>query len=176
MIAPQLILAFALIAVGFLLLGVEMFFPSGICFALSLVGFVAGVVVAFLYDTQVGWISLVGVAVTFVGALSLIRYVWTRTELGRSMVLKAPTAEATLAALPSHKERERLIGRIGRSQGPLRPAGIVMFDGERVDCLTEGMLVESDQTVRCIAVQGGRVIVRPVADTATADLDKPIFD
>jgi membrane-bound serine protease (ClpP class) len=176
MIAPELILAFSCIGVGFLLLGVEVFYPSGTCFALSLVGFVAGIVLAFLYDTQVGWISLVGTAVTFVGMLVVIRYCWTRTGLGRRMVLQAPAEDATLAFTPLNKERERLIGRIGRTEGPLRPAGIVMFDGERVDCITEGMLVERGQAVRCVAVQGGRVIVRPVADVAAVDLDKLLSD
>ena len=113
MIPPELILAFALIATGFLLLAVEMFFPSGVCFALSLVGFVAGIVLAFLYDTKVGWMSLGGVAVSFVGMLWLIRYCWTRTGLGRRMVLRAPAEEATLSATPLNKEREGLIGQVG---------------------------------------------------------------
>jgi membrane-bound serine protease (ClpP class) len=176
MIPPELILAFALIAVGFLLLAVEIFFPSGVCFALSLVGFVAGIVLAFLYDTKIGWETLIGVTVVFVGMLWLIRYCWTRTALGRNMVLHAPAEEATIAALPGTKERERLIGQTGRAVGPLRPAGIVIFDGERVDCLTEGMLVEDGQMVRCITVQGGRVIVRPTGDNANAKLDLPSFE
>jgi membrane-bound serine protease (ClpP class) len=176
MMAPQLILAFTLIGAGFLLLAVEMFFPSGICFALSLAGFVAGIVIAFLYDVQVGWMALGGTAVAFVGMLWLLRYCWTRTSLGRNMVLQAPQDDATLAGMPLNKERERLIGRIGRTEGPLRPAGIAIFDSERIDCLTEGMLVEGGQMVRCIAVHGGRVIVRPVATATAEEFEKPLFD
>src|SRR5437016_1658645 len=157
MIPPELILAFALIATGFLLLAVEMFFPSGVCFALSLVGFVAGIVLAFLYDTKVGWMSLGGVAVSFVGMLWLIRYCWTRTGLGLRMVLRAPAEEATLSATPLNKEREGLIGQVGRTEGALRPSGIAIFNGRRVDCLTEGMMVDAGQFVRCVSVQGGRV-------------------
>ena len=56
----------------------------------------------------------------------------------------------------------------------LRP-GVVDFDGRRIDTITEGMMVEPGQWVRCIEVKAGKVIVRPVEKPNLGDLDIPDF-
>ena len=75
-----------------------------------------------------------------------------------------------------YQELEQLRGRFGKTLSTLRPAGVVDFDGRRTDSITEGMMVEAGQWVRCVDVKGGRVIVRP-ADRPPDfnDLDTVIF-
>jgi membrane-bound serine protease (ClpP class) len=53
-----------------------------------------------------------------------------------------------------------LLGRVGRSTSPLRPAGIAEFDGERVDVVSEGELIETGATIVVSRVDGNRVVVR----------------
>ena len=55
-----------------------------------------------------------------------------------------------------NQELEQLRGRIGRTMSALRPAGMVDFDGRRIDTITEGMMVDPGQLVRCIDVRGGQ--------------------
>jgi hypothetical protein len=44
-----------------------------------------------------------------------------------------------------------------------------------VDTITEGMMVEPGQWVRCIDVQAGKVIVRPVDKPNLGELETAIF-
>ena len=64
--------------------------------------------------------------------------------------------------MPLNQELDKLRGRIGKTLAPLRPAGVADFDGRRVDVITEGMMVDGGQWVRCIDVRAGKVVVRPV--------------
>jgi membrane-bound serine protease (ClpP class) len=72
-------------------------------------------------------------------------------------------------------ELERLRGRVGRTLSPLRPAGLVDFDGQRIDCLSEGILVEPGTWVRCIDVKPGKVLVRPIDEPDLAKLENVDF-
>ena len=65
---------------------------------------------------------------------------------------------------------------IGRTLSALRPAGVVDFDGRRVDTLTEGMMVDPGTMVRCIDVRAGKVVVRPIEKPDLGDLETAIFN
>jgi membrane-bound serine protease (ClpP class) len=87
----------------------------------------------------------------------------TYTSFGRrALQPPGPEDDATVATMPVNLELEQLRGRIGRAISPLRPSGVVDFDGRRIDTLTEGLPVDAGTWVRCIEVRAARVIVRPV--------------
>jgi membrane-bound serine protease (ClpP class) len=96
--------------------------------------------------------------------------------MGRQFVLTGQSEDATVAALPVNQELEQLKGRIGRALSALRPAGMVDFDGRRVDTITEGMMVDPGQLVRCIDVRAGKVVVRPFENPDLGDLETAIFN
>src|SRR5262245_20979183 len=166
-----------LIGIGFLLLVLELFIPSGgVLLVLSLGSIAVGVVLVFQADSTVGLFTLVGVFVALPVLGGLLLHYWPRTRIGKRFFLEAPDEEATLASLPANQELEQLKGRFGRTLSALRPAGVVDFDGRRVDTLTEGMMVEPGQWVRCVDVRAGKVIVRPVdKPTPLGDLDPNLF-
>ncbi len=56
-------------------------------------------------------------------------------------------------------DRRGLLGRAGVAASTLRPAGIVSFDGERIDAFTEGDFVGAGAPVHVTRVEGGRVFV-----------------
>jgi membrane-bound serine protease (ClpP class) len=60
------------------------------------------------------------------------------------------------------EELAPLVGSEGVARSDLRPVGIVLIDGQRVDCITEGAMIDSGARVKVIAVEGNRVIVRRV--------------
>jgi membrane-bound serine protease (ClpP class) len=157
-----LTLGLALVLGSFLFLLAELFIPSGgILFVLSLVGLAVGVAFTFFHSTAAGVLTLLAVFVIlpFFGAWVL--HYWPRTALGRRFFLTAPSQDATVQSLPPVKELEDLRGHFGRTLSALRPAGVCDFNGRRVDVVTEGMMVEPGQWVRCVDVQGARVVVRP---------------
>jgi membrane-bound serine protease (ClpP class) len=170
-------LAFVLILAGILLLLAELFIPSGIFFVLALAAIVGGVVLTFTHsnDTYVGWITLIFVFIALPALGSIILHYWPRTPMGKRFFLHQPEEDATLASMPVNLELEQLRGRFGRTLSALRPAGIVDFDGRRVDTITEGMMVEAGQWVRCIDVKAGKVIVRPVEKPNLTDLENVDF-
>jgi membrane-bound serine protease (ClpP class) len=159
----SLTLGLVLIGAGFLLLVAELFVPSGGClFVLSIASIAVGVTLTFSYDTTVGLFTLLFVFVATPAVAGAMLHYWPRTHIGRRMFLTGTAEEDTVASLSVNKELEGLKGKIGRTLSALRPAGVVDFDGRRVDSLTEGMMVDPGQWVRCIDVRAGRVLVRPV--------------
>lgn len=162
-------LAYLLLAVAFVLMVTELFIPTGgICFVLAAVIAIAGVTLIFYYGDRTN--GLIALFTAFVGVpvlLSGIFYLWPESLWGKRLIPK-PEDDMTIATLPANTQLEQLKGRIGRTASSLRPAGIVDFDGKRIDCVTEGMMIDANQWVRCIEVKAGRVVVRQI--------DKPNLD
>lgn len=163
----NLVLPYGLILLGLLLLGAEIFLPTGgILFVLALGSLVVGVAMVFAHDaqhdTRWGMATVVSLAVLIPVLGSLLLHYWPKTAIGRRFFLSGPEEDATVANMPVHLELEQLRGRYGKTVSSLRPSGIVDFDGRRVDTMSEGDMIPPGQWVRCIDVKAGKVVVRPV--------------
>jgi membrane-bound serine protease (ClpP class) len=51
---------------------------------------------------------------------------------------------------------------VGIAQTNLRPSGTAMINGQRVDVVTEGPMIEQGAAIKVVAVEGMRVVVRAV--------------
>jgi len=169
--------AFLLIGVGLLMIVGELLIPSGFFFIVAILAVISGVTMVFLYapDPYMGWLTLLGVFVIVPLLTSVLVRLWPKTPLGRRFFLHEPQEDATIASMPVNLELEQYRGRIGRAISPLRPSGVADFDGRRVDVITEGMMVEPGQWVRCIDVRTGKVLVRPVEKANLGDLEATDF-
>jgi len=169
-----LTLALILIALGLVLLIAEVFLPTGgVLFVASVVLIVGGIVLVFYFgDTYTGFLTLLGVFVITPVVTGLAFDLWRKSPLSRQLILPGADADdATVATMPVNLELEQLRGRLGRAVSPLRPSGVVDFDGRRIDALTEGIMVEPGTWVRCIDVRAGRVLVRPTEPPQLTDLE-----
>ncbi len=172
-----LILGFLLIGAGFLLLAADLFLMSGVLAVMSLGAVIIGLILTFVYGgVSVGIVTAIAIFIALPLAVRLLLYFWPRTPMGRDFFLTGQPEDATIAALPVNQELEHLKGRIGRTLSALRPAGMVDFDGRRVDTVTEGMMVDAGQLVRCIDVRAGKVVVRPIDKPDLGDLETAIFN
>lgn len=171
--STYLTLAYVLIALGFILLLAELLLPSGLLAVFALALILVGVTMTFRYGESptTGLLTLLGVVVALPVGFALLAHYWPKTAIGRRFFLRAPEEDATVASMPVNLELERLRGRYGRAVTPLRPAGTTDFDGRLVDTITEGLLVEPGQWVRCIDVRAGKVVVRPVDQPRLSDLE-----
>ncbi len=106
----NLILAYLLIAVGFLLLVGELFFTSGTLLVLALTAIAAGIALAFSQGSTTGVYTLLGVLIALPVFGGLLARYWTRTRFGRRMLLTAPDEDATVASMPVNLELEQLRG------------------------------------------------------------------
>jgi membrane-bound serine protease (ClpP class) len=162
-------LAYILIAVGVLLVLAEMVVPSG--FVLVVIGAclaLVGVALIFAYGSmETGLMALLSLCVGGPLLGGLLFYLWPYSPMGRKLI-KATEENITVASMAANVELEGLRGKVGRTVSPLRPSGVAEFDGRRVDVITEGLMVEAGQWVKCVEVRANKVLVRP-ADPPTLD-------
>lgn len=148
----------ALVLCGLLLVVAEIFLPGGI---LGLVGagcLIAAAVMAFRSFGPVGGAMFAMAEIAF-GAVVILQAVrWIpNTRLGKGLVLRAAVEGSASAT-----DNERLLGKEGVALTQLRPAGAARIDGHRHDVITEGGLIRAGTRLKVIAVEGMRVVVRPI--------------
>ncbi len=162
---PLLLLAF-----GLLLLIAEVFIPSG-----GLIGFLAlcclGLSLwrAFQESVDLGLGFLLADCLLLPLALGLAIHLWPRTPLARRVFLPRPAPEE-IEVVHSGRRLDHLVGQLGRALTPLRPSGLVDFDGRRLDGLSEDGLIPAGTLIRAVRVRGGQLIVRTAPDPPLEEL------
>lgn len=156
-----------LIGVGLVLLAIEVFVTPGFG-AIGVLGIavVLGGLGLSLVGASASWVVIIGaigrVAVSFLLAISaslvLLRFL-PRLPGGRRLVLETRlAAEKGFASAP---ETDRAwLGTHGTAVSTLRPAGIADFEGQRVDVVSDGELIEAGSLVTVVRVDGNRIVVR----------------
>ena len=146
----------------------EIFIPShGLLTFLSISSFVVAVVVGFLMGTTPGVVTLLAAIVLTPFLIYMLLRVWPHTPVARRLILSGPTGVAKAGDL-AHYEPQELVGRVGTAKTMLRPSGKMTLDGRQIDCITEGDLVPAGRKVKILAVQGARVVVRPLEEAEKA--------
>src|SRR5262245_31041538 len=162
-------LAYILIAVGAILVLAELVIPTG--FILVVIGVCSALVgVGLLFahaSMETAVMALLSLCVGGPLLGGLLFYLWPYSPMGRKLI-KATEESVTVASMAANVELEGLRGKTGRTVSPLRPSGVADFDGRRIDVITEGLMVEPGQWVKCVEVRANKVIVRP-ADPPTLD-------
>ncbi|MDE0044205.1 MAG: hypothetical protein OXT74_19365 [Candidatus Poribacteria bacterium] len=80
-------------------------------------------------------------------------------KLVQALILKT-TEDSADGFQAAPQELAALAGQSGRSLSPLRPAGVALINGQRVDVVTNGEFIEPETEVEVVAVEGSRVVVR----------------
>jgi membrane-bound serine protease (ClpP class) len=101
-------------------------------------------------------VALIG---SLVGMFFLSRFL-PRIPVLRSVIPENPVPSAVLPDDPYRGVARA--GDIGRSEGPLRPAGKARFGGMLVDVVSEGEFCEGGVEIEVIERRGNRVVVRPL--------------
>jgi len=156
-----------LVGVGFLLLGVEVFvIPGfGVAGVVGILAILGGMTLGLVgvgasTTAVVGTLSRLGIALTgaVIAAVLLFRFLGTR-KMGRRLLLE--TELDTEDGFASAPERDKTwLGRTGRTTSPLRPAGYAELDGERVDVVSDGEMLDAGVEIIVVRVDGNRIVVR----------------
>ena len=80
--------------------------------------------------------------------------------LARSPVTLRKTLSRKEGVTSQSSELKRYVGTHGRAVTDLRPAGIVLINGKRVDAVTRGEYLDKETAVVVTAVTGNQIIVR----------------
>jgi membrane-bound serine protease (ClpP class) len=163
-----------LVAVGLLLLTVEIFVTPGFGLAgmLGLVALLGGLGLS-LVGVGATW-PLVLRAVVQVAASLLVAVVASvvmlrflpRLPFGRRLVLATELdAGDGFASAPSAPEADLMwLGKRGTAASTLRPAGIALLEGDRVDVVSDGEFIEAGEPITVVKVDGNRIVVRQLAE------------
>lgn len=129
---------------------------------LSMIG--AGDTAAVIVDAV--WRVVIALLVATVAGAALLRLL-PRLPFARSLVL-----ESDLGTGPAHGSAplsdQRWIGKRGHAASVLRPAGVADMDGERVDVVSDGELIERGTAIEVTHVDGNRIVVRQMRGAAPA--------
>jgi membrane-bound ClpP family serine protease len=156
---PLLLLAF-----GLILLIAEVFIPSGGLIGLLALGcLVLSLWQAFRQSLDLGLKFLLADFLLMPMTFAVAIYLWPKTPLGRRVLLARPTPEE-IEVSHAPERLDHLIGELGRALTPLRPSGLVDFDGRRLDALSEDGLIPSGALIRAVRVRSGQLIVRTAPD------------
>lgn len=153
------------LAIAAVLFVVEIFIPSGgLLGLLSATALVTGVVLLFQVNTTLGLAGAIAALVAIPVAVMLALKFWPQTPIFRWMVLKEEQPRSDSDAPPEMREPDALVGRNGRASTDLRPSGMCVIDGRRMDCLSDHGLIEAGTPIRVVRVDGRNILVRAERD------------
>lgn len=183
--------ALLLLGVGFILLVLEFFVPSGGTLAIMCaLSFLAAIVVGFIDGPLTGCGILITEAVVIPIALAAAVRWWPETPIGRMILIQRPKSpDEVLPDTEAYRGLADLVGRRGVAKGLMVPSGLVRIDDKTYDAVSEGTAIEPGQPVLVVSVSTQRLVVRPdttiraeladatAAPSASGDpLDQPIAD
>lgn len=147
-------LVVVLIILGALLLFAETLLPGMVAGTLGLVCLIGAVVIAYtdLGPAVGNWVVLVEAVGFGFGLVFWFKY-FPSSRLARPYVSQGTIGNIDIA-------RNDLLNKEGIAKTQLRPSGTAIIDGERVDVVTEGNLIEPGTNLKVVAVEGMRVVVR----------------
>ncbi|MGG1248648.1 nodulation protein NfeD [Bacillus spizizenii] len=145
---------------GVILILLEIFLPGGIIGLLGLGAIIASLFLAAGSFTVMAVSLLIASAVSITAFILLTRVLGKRMKFFKKFVLNDSTN--TESGYVSNQTRMDLIGKVGVTCTPLRPAGTVIIDDERLDVVSEGSFTEKDKKVKVVKVEGSRIVVREI--------------
>lgn len=154
------LLQILLLLTGLGLVIVEMFNPGfGIPGITGIILLIIGVALTAKNITEA--IILVIIILVLIGiAFILVLHSASRGRLSKTLVLN----DALSAEKGYHGTElmDEFLGKEGQAVTPLRPAGIAVIEGTKLDVVTEGEYIQANARVKVINVSGRRIVVREV--------------
>ena len=168
-------IAALMIGVGVAALVGEFLAPTGgLLVVVSFAAFALGVGLILLYGSRIeAVVAIIGLCVGIPAMTYAVMTGYKRLAL--KSALDAPEGESAPEAYGATPELLSLKGQYGVASSPLRPYGVAVIGGKRVDAMSEGQVVEAGTPVRCVGVRGTTVVVRP-DDTKAVPLADIITD
>lgn len=153
-------LAIILIVAAILFLVAELFLPThGLLGIGSAVCAIAAVVMVMRINTMLGLLCAIALLIISPYAVYRLIKAYPSTPVGKRVLLAKP------AVKDSPSVDAALLGATGKAITILRPAGVAEINGKRVDCVSEGDVIDAGRQVTVVSLSNGRVVVRQTAAT-----------
>ncbi len=155
---------------GVVLLLVEIFvIPGfGLFGIIGIIMIIAGLFLGLISDLPVFDFSFISAAlIQLASALLLsglfilsLSKVLPKTGMWNRMILQ--TGIDSKSGYSSFPGIQHLTGKKGKAISDLRPSGIAMIDGKRIDVVTEGDYIEAGQKIIVYSIEGSKVVVKRI--------------
>ncbi|MFJ7369986.1 nodulation protein NfeD [Lysinibacillus sp. NPDC098008] len=148
-----------LFIIGLALIIAEFFVPGGIVGILGGVFILLSLILAGANMMQMVIAILIALVIAMIGMVILMKFFGKKLHVLNKLVLMDATT--TEEGYVSNVNRTELLGKVGKTLTPLRPAGTMVFGSERIDVVSEGGYIDANKHVEVIKVEGSRIVVRP---------------
>jgi len=149
-----------LFCAGMILILAEFFVPGAVLGILGALTLTASAAMGCYAYPDYAVFIIVG---EFAGAVAVVLLgmsLLPKTGAGKRMILQeSQLQEAGFTAVPSDLS---LLGKEGTVLTALRPAGMILVDGRRIDAVSHATTIDAGERVRIIEVQGNRIVVEAV--------------
>jgi len=153
----SLLLPIILQLVGVVVIIAEIILPSGGILSIAALGvFGYSLFIVFNEISMIIGFSFVAADLILIPVLVIVGL----KLLARSPVTLRKTLSRKEGVSSQSSELESYVGRQGNALTDLRPAGIAVIYGKRVDVVTRGEYLEKDSAIIVTAVTGNQIIVR----------------
>ena len=157
-------LVLLLFLAGLALLFCELFIPGGILGTIGVIGIGASIWLAFKsYPPDIALWVLAGELLALGAGIVIGLRILPHTPIARRLTLTREF-DAEEGFTSASSELESYVGKEGVAITTLRPAGIALIEGKRLDVVTDGEFIERNARVKVSEVEGGRIVVQPITD------------
>jgi membrane-bound serine protease (ClpP class) len=146
-------LVITLLLAGFILLVLETFLPGFIVGAAGLVCILLANVMAYSnVGVEAGnWTLALSALLLVVTTVAYVKYL-PHSPLARLFISNKVSADPKSG-------QTHLVGKVGIAETVLRPSGVVIIGGHRIDVSSDGPLIEKGETVKVVQVDGMKIVV-----------------
>ncbi len=137
--------------VGFACMFLEIFVPSGGIIGLLSIASTAFGIYGLFYQGH-PFIAVLTIALFCAAFLVSFKFVMRRLKFSTTMTPDTSTSV--------DRRIGDLVGHEGVTVTPLRPAGMALIDGRKIDVVSLGDFIDKDVPVRVVDISGNRVVVR----------------
>ncbi len=156
---------------GVVLLILEIFVIPGFGIAgiLGIIFIIGGIFLSLLSNLPIfDFASLSGaliqLAVSLLLSLFAIYLLWKylpRTNVWNRLILSSNINSHS--GYTAKKEVKKLVGKRGEAFSDLRPAGIAIIDGKRIDVVTEGEYINKGTQIIVVETEGSKIVVKSIS-------------
>lgn len=145
-----------LLVLGAILMFLETFLPGLVTGMVGFLCWVAAVILSYRdFGLQTGNLVLGGVLVGLVIGIFCWLKFFPESRIAGRFISRRTVGELGVT-------KPELLHRTGVAITLLRPSGTAFINGKRVDVVTEGALIDQGASIKVVAVEGMRVVVREV--------------
>lgn len=142
-----------LLVLGAVLMFLETILPGLVAGIIGFICLIIAVFIAYGENFATGN-TVLGIVI---GGLAVGTWAWLKffpeSRMARKFIAQKAVGDLGV-------EKLELLNGTGTALTQLRPSGVAQINGQRVDVVTEGGLIERGTAVKVVAIEGVRIVVR----------------